>query len=152
MSLWFLAAIQSLVAAYFSAIPQLNPSQVSSAMVLVDVRKPEEYAVSHIQGAVNLPRAEDVMRLIDRHPGQPIVFYCSVGVRSSLVAQDVQHQLSTISKNSGIVPNKVYNLRGGIFRWAIEHMPVVNQQGTTPFVHGFGWPWKYLLPADKRAP
>jgi rhodanese-related sulfurtransferase len=46
--------------------------------VLVDVLSPESYAVSHIDGAINLPVAEIVSRasavLPNRHT--PIIVYC----------------------------------------------------------------------------
>ncbi|MDH4395018.1 MAG: rhodanese-like domain-containing protein [Limnobacter sp.] len=145
MGLWFLSLIQMLVSAYFSAVPEMTTRQLSPSMVLVDVRSPEEFAVSHIQGAVNLQSVEDVLHLSRKHPNQHIVIYCSVGVRSGIVARDVLKQIKTDSPMG-----KIYNLQGGIFRWAIEGKALVNQQGSVAVVHGFGWPWKYLLPAEIR--
>jgi rhodanese-related sulfurtransferase len=156
MSVWFLSLIQFLVSAYFSTVPEMSSQQISPAMILVDVRSPDEYEVSHLRGAVNLHRVEDVILLARQHPDQQVVVYCSVGVRSGIVVRDALNHINSGYIISGQIKpspfsSKIYNLQGGIFRWAIEGRPLLNQKGNTSLVHQFGWPWSYLLPADKRA-
>lgn len=146
MSIWFLSLIQFLVSSYFSTVPEILPQNVTPSVLLVDVRSPEEYAVSHIQGAVNLQKVEDVTQLVSKNPNRQVVIYCSVGVRSGIMARDVNKQ--NLSDRSS---REIYNLKGGIFRWAIEGRALINSQGVARLVHGFGWPWKYLLPADLRS-
>ncbi|MEM7700112.1 MAG: rhodanese-like domain-containing protein, partial [Verrucomicrobiota bacterium] len=64
-------------------------SQSESAPLLVDVREPEEYAVSRIPGAIRLPDAEAIQNHIGTLEEKPesIVVYCSVGRRSAAVAE-----------------------------------------------------------------
>ena len=61
--------------------------------VVFDVRLPEEYAVSHLNGAINvdpgLTASTFLTRYADNLKGKTAVFYCSVGVRSSKLAQRV---------------------------------------------------------------
>ena len=80
-----------------------------TSVVLLDVRTPEEYAASHIPGAVNLDvqspdfllRAE---KDIDRDT--PVAVYCRSGVRSRNAAK--------ILSGAGYT---VYNLKTGILGW-----------------------------------
>ncbi len=51
--------------------------------VIVDVRRPEEYASGHIAGAVNIPMAQ--LRIDGLPPGQ-ILTACSMGGRAGRVA------------------------------------------------------------------
>jgi phage shock protein E len=50
----------------------LEPSKVT----LLDVRNPEEFAVSHIEGAINIPLDELEQQLGQLPTNQPIVTYC----------------------------------------------------------------------------
>ena len=60
---------------------------VESGARLVDVRTPEEFAVDHIPGAVNIPVQD-----LDRRMGEleakerPVVVYCRTGNRSGRAA------------------------------------------------------------------
>jgi NADPH-dependent 2,4-dienoyl-CoA reductase/sulfur reductase-like enzyme/rhodanese-related sulfurtransferase len=55
--------------------------------LLLDVRSPQEYALGHVPGAVNLPVDEirDRMAELPRH--QPIAAYCQVGQRAYLATR-----------------------------------------------------------------
>jgi phage shock protein E len=60
---------------------------VATGARLVDVRTPQEFAVGHIDGAINIPLGElpkKVKRLGKKH--NPIVVYCRSGSRSKRAA------------------------------------------------------------------
>ena len=45
-------------------------------VTVLDVRPPEEFALGHLPGAINIPMSELSARLADLDPGQEIVAYC----------------------------------------------------------------------------
>lgn len=70
-----------------------------------------------------------------------MVCYCSVGYRSSLLANKLLPHL----QSQGI---PVYNLKGGLFQWAIEGGEL---QGDIPHkVHQYSSLWGRLLPEHMR--
>lgn len=103
-------------------------------MILVDVREPEEYTVSRIEGATNMQSAEDI-RGEFANVEKSIVLYCSVGYRSG--------DLASRLRRNGM--ENVYNLRGSIFKWANEGLPLVNDSGETSYVHPYDEYWGELL-------
>ena len=105
----------------------------------LDVRTGEEYAVSHIDGAVLAPALDDaIMALGDTPKDALIVAYCSVGWRSSALATQL--------KSAGYT--NVVNLEGSIFEWANQGQPVVRKGIEVTDVHPFSYRWgRYLAPA-----
>jgi monothiol glutaredoxin len=84
------------------------------AMILVDVRTPEERAMAHIEGAALLDQ-ELSRKLESLDPSTMMVFHCHHGFRSQRVAQEfVQRGFRNI-----------YNLMGGIDAWSLEVDPGV---------------------------
>ncbi len=108
----------------------------SEPIILIDAREKEEFHVSHITGAKNIPYDKDPLEyLTDIKPDSPIVVYCSVGYRSSIQARKLQDMGFT----------KVYNLEGSIFKWANEEKPLVQNQTTVYKVHPYNAHWGNLL-------
>lgn len=70
---------------------------------IVDVRETEEHDLGRIAGSIHIPLGELRERLDQLDPGQEIITYCSVGLRSYLA--------SKILTNRGF--KKVRNLNGG---------------------------------------
>jgi rhodanese-related sulfurtransferase len=103
--------------------------------LLIDVRDDDEFAVSHIAGAVHFQDANQLAAWIKQQPAQPVIVYCSVGYRSARMAQSLQ--------KLGI--KQVFNLEGSIFEWANEGDPVVTQTGAATKVHPFNEKWGQLL-------
>lgn len=144
-----LARVERLVERRYDDIPH-EPAQAASGragtFLLVDVREAEEYAVSHIAGAVRIDpdaSAEEAMAVIaPLRAGRPVLFYCSVGVRSSELAERTQQALAAEGAQS-------VNLKGGIFRWASLGLPIENAKGPTRLVHGYDRLWGKLAPAPK---
>ena len=126
------------VANWFSEVPQGRPEDLVRAShppLLLDVRELAEFAVSHLAGAIQVdPDASlaEVRSLIGpNRRGEPVLFYCSVGFRSSRLAQRVQAGLLADGAT------EVASLRGGIFAWANANRPMVNAEGTTNAVHPY---------------
>ncbi len=111
---------------------------------LLDAREKEEFQVSHLQNAIWVGYDEfDINKVQQQLPNKDehIVVYCSIGVRS----EDIGEQL----KNAGYA--NVKNLYGGIFEWKNKGYPVfdTNQQETEK-VHAFSKYWgRFLTNADK---
>ncbi len=104
--------------------------------LFLDARKPEEFAVSRIPGAV---RADDnlIALLRDRgvSPDTEMIVYCSVGLRSAWLARNL--------RKAGFT--RVRNLEGSIFGWANTGYPLENDRGPTEGVHPFNvWWGRYL--------
>jgi len=111
---------------------------VSSFMeesILVDVRAPEEYAVSHLAGAINIFEPKALSQFMKSVGDRDVVLYCSIGYRSSRFAHQLTHQ--------GY--ERVWNLEGSIFEWANSGHPVVDEYGSTDVVHPFSRRWRKLL-------
>ncbi len=104
---------------------------------LIDARAKEEFHVSHISGAMNIPYNSKgpAKFLTNIKPVNPIVVYCSVGYRSSILARKLQ----TLGYK------EVHNLEGSIFKWANEGRPLVQGQTTVNKVHPYNTRWGSLL-------
>jgi peroxiredoxin family protein/rhodanese-related sulfurtransferase/TusA-related sulfurtransferase len=86
------------------------PEKTAGAFLL-DVRGPQEYELSHIPGAVNIPLAK-LRTQLDRIPrDKPIYLYCKVGFRSYLAFR--------ILKQRGFTP--VATLAGGSLTFCSYH-------------------------------
>ncbi len=102
---------------------------------VIDVRNPDEFAVSHIPGAVHFQDAGQLAAWIQQQPTQPVVVYCSVGYRSAQMVKSLQ--------KLGL--QEVVNLEGSIFEWVNQGESVVDQDGPTQKVHPFNQKWGQLL-------
>jgi phage shock protein E len=61
---------------------------VAGGALLLDVRSPQEYDTSHVEGAVNIPVQDLEARMGEVGPkGRPVVVYCASGRRSGRAAQ-----------------------------------------------------------------
>ena len=110
---------------------------------LFDVREGAEFAVSHLSGAERIAPDISASAALDqigaRADGGVVVFYCSVGQRSSRLAARTGRGLEA----RGVCA--VYNLRGGIFAWHNDARPLVDRFGPTPYVHPYSAAWRRLL-------
>lgn len=110
--------------------------------LLLDTRPPEEYRVSHLPGARRIdPDATSFPMLDDVPRDTLIVAYCSVGYRSSGIAERLQEAGFT----------NVYNLEGSIFRWANEGRPVYRDGQPVRHVHPYDALWGQLLDRELHA-
>ncbi|OWF41142.1 uncharacterized protein LOC110462874 isoform X1 [Mizuhopecten yessoensis] len=149
-----------------SSEPQLQDTSNSRSrrkLVILDCRPEEEYAVSHLEGAIRVDFDKEVNEIVKTLPEhlQPverlvntdIVCYCSIGYRSSTVADKLQKYFR---KNSGSLPSgpdfpTAVNLEGSLFQWANEGRPMVDSNGQpTSFAHPYNAMWGKLLNAELR--
>ncbi len=84
-------------------------------MVLVDVRRADEFETGYIEGAVNIPLEELMSSLDQLDPEQKIVIYCKSGTRG-LIATYALLMLGY---------EDVANMSGGIMGWEAAELPVV---------------------------
>ncbi|MHC4268515.1 MAG: rhodanese-like domain-containing protein [Planctomycetota bacterium] len=111
-----------------------NPK--SKSIFLIDARAKEEFQISHISGAKNIPyNKKPFKNFTDIKPERPIVVYCSVGYRSSILARRLQER--------GF--KEVYNLEGSIFKWANEERSLLQGQTLVHKVHPYNTSWGRLL-------
>lgn len=118
----------------------------SGELLLVDVRDLAEYDVSHLPGAVHvdpdIATADFMRRFASEAQGKLVVLYCSVGVRSSRLAQRVDGSL----KEAGALG--AVNLRGGIFAWHNTGRKLGGNEGDDEHVHPYDRHWSYYLDFD----
>ncbi|HKX61144.1 MAG TPA: rhodanese-like domain-containing protein [Verrucomicrobiae bacterium] len=137
-----LEKIKTITRQSFPTVRQISTLQLAEWMnnakpdlLLVDVRGSEEFAVSQLHGAINATTAEGITEVIRERKPATAVLYCSVGFRSSRLAEQLARQ--------GI--NNVANLEGSIFQWANEGRPLYQGQTPVQQVHPYGKRWAGLL-------
>ena len=109
--------------------------------VVLDARTADEYAVSHLQGAVRVdPYRPSLRPLRGFSKDTAIVLYSSVGYRGARVADFLARQGYT----------QAYNLEGGQFRWANEGRPVFRHDRPVAEVHPYDPTWGLLLESRYR--
>jgi rhodanese-related sulfurtransferase len=122
---------------------------VDGGLVIFDVRQPAEYAVSHLDGAIQLdPDISVVDFMRDYGPlvaGRQALFYCSVGRRASRL-------IARVEKPVAAAGTTVHNLSGGIFRWQANGGPLVTADGSpTDLVHPYNDAVRALMPRPDKA-
>lgn len=122
---------------------ELSRATQADNVALFDVRSQAEYDVSHLRSAVRVDADTTAETFASRFgpsvSGKIVVFYCSVGSRSSRLADRLSAKLTALGVAS------VHNLSGGIFGWHNEARPVVDARGPTEFVHAFDNSWGRLV-------
>ncbi len=112
-------------------------------LLILDVRQPDEYAVSHIDGALQIDpdmSPDDFMAQYgEQVSGKDVVLYCSVGRRSSNLGARLQSQLMARGAVS------VSNLEGGVFGWHNQSRDLVSPSGQTDKVHPYNRWWGRLV-------
>jgi rhodanese-related sulfurtransferase len=144
-----LASLEARVRGDFESVAQLSTvafaarQSARTAPLVFDVREFAEYAVSHLPGAIRIDPGvaaeEFVATYGDKVAGRDVVFYCSVGVRSSKLAARVLQPLAARGAND------IYNLEGGLFRWHNEGRSMVDASGPTDRIHPYDSYWGGLI-------
>lgn len=114
--------------------------------LLLDVRTPQEFAVSHLAGARRIdPGGGDLAALQGVPRDTPMVTYCSIGYRSGHLAERLR----------GLGFSRVENLAGSLFAWANEGRPLSAGEGPAERpagrVHPYDRRWGLLLAKEVRA-
>ncbi len=147
-----LEVIQKELESKYPAVNHISDQEVekmrkeSEEIVIFDVRESAEFEVSHLAGAIqvdpDISSATFNQMYGESVSGKTVVFYCSVGRRSSLLADKVSDQLSAQGAD------EIYNLQHGIFGWHNEQRALIADTEKTDYVHPFNWFWGRLL--DRR--
>ena len=113
------------------------------APLLFDIRTAEEFEKSFIATAVRVDPDIGSEAFAARYgsivAGCDLVFYCSVGHRSSELLERVE----SVCLNAGA--KSCRNLRGGIFRWYNEGRTIVDGAGTTDDIHEHDPIWGMMV-------
>lgn len=114
-------------------------------LLLFDVRETDEFSVSHLRGAHRLDPgggAAALKTFAGDVRGKTVVFYCSVGHRSSAKALELADALGADGAAA------VFNLKGGIFQWRNERRPLERDGESTESVHPYNQRWGQLIDDD----
>lgn len=104
-----------------SSIPTITPKELKTRLdagddlFILDVREPHEWEISNLEdlGAVLIPKGQILEHLGELDTAREIVVHCQMGGRSAQVVRELQ--------DHGF--RKLYNLAGGINKWALDVDP-----------------------------
>lgn len=124
-------------------VPYISVATLASLInnvIVLDAREIKEYKVSHLKNAICVGYDNfDVNKTTTYLPNDKsakIVVYCSLGIRSEIIANKLIKKGFT----------NVYNLYGGIFEWKNNNFQVVDTLGNnTEKVHTFNKNWSRWL-------
>ena len=126
---WMLIAV-ALGSGFFLVLPVvqgaaatgISPNEAVQCMnrekgLVIDVCSAEEFAASHINGAVNVPldQLEAKLPSVAKNKSIPLILVCAAGARSKR-AQAMAQKLGY---------EKVHSLQGGLTAWKEANLPVV---------------------------
>src|SRR5262245_11731940 len=89
---------------------------MNQGALVLDIRKSEEFAQGHVNGAKHLS-SDKILTAGDtfkRFKDKPVVVYCDSGSLASAAVRQLTEQGFT----------KAFTLRGGFAGWRAEHLPV----------------------------
>ncbi len=109
--------------------------------LLLDVREPEEFAISQLLGARNVHTLDEALAAVGADREREVVVYCSVGYRSAKFAEKLD--------DHGV--KNVRNLEGSIFAWANSGHPVYRGTQRASRVHPYDVTWGRMLTPGLRA-
>ena len=129
----------------FDDVQHVTPAEAAAlladdtATVIWDIRRPDEFAVSHLPDARHVPpdTADAALKQLLPDPNQTILVYCAVGYRSAQMARRLQ----------ALGHTNVLNLEGAIFAWAEADLPL--EGGDT--VHPYNAMGRRMLQDDLEA-
>jgi rhodanese-related sulfurtransferase len=132
----------------FPDVAMIGPDELAErlgsghAPLLIDVRTPEEYAVSHLRNAQLIDSVRFTRDDVDDiDPDREVVVYCSIGNRGGTVARRMGQLGFT----------NVSNLYGGLFLWYNQGRPVYRGEQPVEEVHPFDRLWgQFITRGGKR--
>ena len=122
-ALWSLSHCGLGAAADITQQQLLRRLENKTAPLIVDVRRPDEFAAGHIPKAVNIPHTEIAQRLDELRPSlrKEVVVYCESGRRAA-IAQGILEQAGF---------TKVLHLQGDMNAWRKHGLPT-EKPGPSP--------------------
>ncbi len=101
----------------FAAVsPQEAIRMMNQGALVLDLRKPEDYATGHLTGARRMDSAEILKagESLKKYKDKPLLVYCDTGSLGASAARILAGQGFT----------KAVNLRGGLAGWRAENLPL----------------------------
>lgn len=104
-----------------NALPkELSPETVrrllaEHAIVLIDVREPQEYAAERIHGALLFPLSTFDPGALPLSENRPLVFHCGSGKRSA----------TALARSQEAGPSFCSHMTGGLLAWKSAGFPTV---------------------------
>jgi rhodanese-related sulfurtransferase len=89
---------------------------MNQGALVLDIRKPDEFAQGHVNGAKHLP-SDQILKAgeqFKRFKEKPVVVYCDSGTLAAAAVRQLTGQGFT----------KAFTLRGGFAAWRAENLPV----------------------------
>ena len=77
--------------------------------VVIDVRRPDEYAAGHVAEALSIPVDDILSRFDELSDSKKLLFICEVGVRSGLACE--------MAAAMGLSPDNLFNIEAGTGSW-----------------------------------
>jgi rhodanese-related sulfurtransferase len=113
--------------------------QSKNDVIILDSRELQEYKVSHIESAISVGfdvfSMENIFKFV-KNKETPIVIYCTLGIRSEMIAAKL--------KKAGF--KDVKNLYGGICEWKNKDYKVIDStQQNTNNIHTYSKQWSRWL-------
>lgn len=121
------ALLMPLLSAGASPVAEITQQQLlqrldaGTAPLLLDVRRPDEFASGHVPKAINIPHTEIAKRLDELRPNlnNEVIVYCESGRRAAIA--------SDILKQAGFT--QVVHLKGDMKAWRQHGLPT---EGASP--------------------
>ena len=115
----------------FDDVQHVTPAEAAAlladdtATVIWDIRRPDEFAVSHLPDARHVPpdTADAALKQLLPDANQTILVYCAVGYRSAQMARRLQ----------ALGHTNILNLEGAIFAWAEADLPLEGGDTVHPY-------------------
>lgn len=128
------------------SIPYISVQELAmpkTDAIILDARELNEFEVSHLKNGIHVGYDDFKIATITetlKDKTATIVVYCSLGIRSETIAEQLKKEGYT----------NVFNLFGGIFEWKNNNFKVYNAKGETENVHAYSKTWgKWLLKGNK---
>lgn len=127
-------------------VPYISVDTLASTKaILLDAREEKEFKVSHLENAILVGydhfKLNETIEKLPKDKNAKIVVYCSLGIRSEIVADKLIKEGYT----------NVYNLYGGIFEWKNNNFQVIDTLGNkTEKVHTYNKDWSKWLKKGKK--
>lgn len=123
----------------YISVTELKMQLIGDKTIVLDAREIEEYEVSHLPAAIFVGYSTfsiDEVSASIQNKDQPIVVYCSLGIRSEVIGEKL--------KKAGY--SNVKNLYGGIFEWKNKDYTVLDSNGEeSENVHACSKAWSKWL-------
>jgi rhodanese-related sulfurtransferase len=89
---------------------------MNQGALVLDIRRPDEYAAGHVNGAKQLPSDQILSagETFKRFKEKPVVVYCDSGSLAAAAVRQLKEQGFT----------QAFTLRGGLTAWRAENLPV----------------------------